>query len=136
MISSINIISTTVVSAMGAVGLAAGVGIADIFGEKERSIALVDLNYTAGYFIQSHKVEGGPIKGYWSAEIMRGNHQLCSGGGEAPYETGVKQFNPDDWTGADCPELKEGDEARAVWEYRLRSGAIASITGIVIIENP
>lgn len=134
MITTINAAATGVVLAFGSIGLFAGVGAADFFSEKERSIALVDLNYTDGYFIQSHKVEGGPIKGYWSAEIMRGNQQLCSGGGEAPYETGVKQFNADDWTGADCPELKEGDLARAVWEYRLRSGAIASITGIVIIK--
>lgn len=129
-----NVISSAVVSGLAGIGLLAGVGVADLFVTKERTLALINLSYEDGYFIQSHKVDGGPIKGYWSAEIMRGNEQLCSGGGEAPYETGVKKFIPDDWTGADCPELKKGDLARAVWEYRLRSGAIASITGTVVIK--
>lgn len=132
--TTINVMVTGIVSVFGVLGLLAGVGVADLFVGKERSLALITLSYEDGLFTQQHKVEGGPIKGYWTAEIMRGNRQLCAGGGEAPYEGGVKKFNPNDWTGDDCPELQPGDIARAVWEYRLESGAIASINGQFVIE--
>lgn len=134
MISTLNLTVTGIMSGLGTLGLLAGIGAADVFAGKERSISLIDLKYEDGYFTQHHKVEGGTIKGNWSAEIMRGNRQLCSGGGEAPYETGIKKFNPNDWTGGECPELEPGDKARAVWEYKLRNGVIASISGEILIE--
>jgi hypothetical protein len=129
-----NAITGGILSGIAGVGLLAGFGFGDLISTEERSMSLIDLRYEDGYFIQSHQVNSGPIKGYWSAEIMRDGQQLCSGGGEAPYETGVKQFNANDWTGDDCPELLTGDIARAVWEYRLNNGGIAAISGEIVIK--
>ena len=122
------------VTGLGTLGLFAGIGFADLITINERSMSVVELSYQDSHFIQSHKVEGEPIKGSWSAEIMRGDEQLCSGGGEAPYEGGIKKFTPDDWTGADCPDLQQGDIARAVWEYRLNNGGLASVSAQIKIE--
>ena len=134
------VIVTGITSALAWVGFMAGVGTVEVVQStafpEDRAMFLERLEYNNGMFTQEHRLEGGGIiRMAWAAEIVRGNVQLCGGGGYAPYEGGTKVFTPDDWTGDDCPELQTGDIARASWEYTTSRGFTASISGEIEIQE-
>jgi xanthosine utilization system XapX-like protein len=137
----VNAVSACVVCLMGLVGFTAGVGVVDtaqhILGPPpERSMQLSELSIdrVSGTVTQRLTVNGGPISANWSAEILRGDESLCSGGGVAPYNGEVATFSIDGWVGDDCPVLNTGDQARGVWEYRTKEGFVVSIKGEVTVD--
>jgi len=112
-----------------------GAGIGSITTQEPAGMRVVHLKYEDGVFIQRHQVYGtDAIVGKWSAEIMRGNRQLCSGGGVAPYKSGEKAFPPDQWTGGTCGEIEKGDIARAVWEFTDHAGSMQRISAEIQIR--
>lgn len=81
--------------------------------------SLESLEYENGVFRQEFRITGDRFLDMnWTAEINRGARSLCSGGGRAPYRDATpKEFDADEWTFDDCPPLRPGDEAFAVWSY-------------------
>jgi hypothetical protein len=115
----------------------AAVGVDKLSPDGPTRVALKSLVYEDGMFVQEHHISGaGVIQMDWSAEINRGAVQLCSGGGRAPYQSETpKSFSADDWTGGECPNLQDGDEGVAVWEYFDSNGTRVRITGTVVISD-
>ena len=137
-----SMVYAAIVTAMGVAGLGMGVGVekttsAITSPPPSVSMSLKKLVYEHGEFGQSFEVSGGAIKAEWAAEVIRGNRQLCLGGGQAPYEgkSEIKYFTPDQWTGSECPELQTGDIGRAVWTYRTIDGLFVTISGEIVIEE-
>ena len=97
--------------------------------------SLKHLVYQDGLFTQEHSISGdGVLQMDWTAEINRGDRQLCSGSGTAPYQNETpKTFDADAWTGGDCPPLLPGDEALAVWEYFDDDGTRVRLSGLIVI---
>lgn len=99
---------------------------------------LLQLSYNNGKIIQQIQVNGkNRLPAKWTAEIERDGNPICGGSGANVYskDSRLKFFSPSDWTGDVCPELKNGDVARAVWEYTTVNGFNASIWGEVIIKK-
>ena len=127
-------------------GFSVGVGGVDVVQSLIKdpepfSMTLSDLEYRDGRFYQSFDIRGGRshTTADWSAEIKRGDHQLCSAGGTAPYNDkseGVSSYTPKEWAGAACPDkLQDGDVATAIWQYKGFNGLIHSIKGQIVIKD-
>lgn len=79
-------------------------------------------------FVRQHIVPSTEIRMAWTAQIVRGRRELCSGSGEAPYDGSTTEWLLDDWTGDDCPDtLLPTDQLNAAWEYRDESGFLHTI---------
>lgn len=134
-----NAITAAGISTLAAFGFVSGVGIVETATSltgppPARSMQLVDLHYSDGVVTQTIAVQGGPVTATWGAEVVRGNVQLCSGGGLAPYEGKTVSMDIDRWTGDECPPLHNGDTLRATWEYKTSEGYVVSITGTAMVE--
>ena len=114
-----------------------GVGIESISPKQPTQASLKSLTFENGMFGQEFFITGdGFLTMKWSAEINRGNMQLCSGGGVAPYRDATpKQFSPDNWTFDDCPPLIPGDEAFAVWSYTDDTGLNVKFQGTLVLTE-
>jgi hypothetical protein len=130
----INLAAVGVMSLASMTLAAGGYGIVQSVAFPARSLSVDVLDYKDGLIIQKIIPRGGFIRGEWAAEIMRGERQLCSGGGIAPYDGGAKVFTPSEWTGGNCPPLQPGDIARASWEYTGDAGVKHTISKTIYIE--
>lgn len=97
------------------------------------------LRYEDGHFLQHISIQGADaVTAEWSARIWRDDGErdavLCSGGGNFPYNgEPSKPMTPSYWTDDECPSLKPGDQALAVWSYRAEDGVIRSISAEITI---
>lgn len=126
-------------------GGSAGFGSLEVYNSltakpKPFSMLLDRLEYNDGVFTQSFHIEGGQKEtlANWTAEIKRGNLQLCSAGGTAPYSDksngGASSFTVKQWAGKNCPDnLVPGDIATAIWEYRGHDGLFRTISAKLVI---
>lgn len=100
------------------------------------TLSVERLEYRDGKFRQHIQPIGGDvITGRWSAKITRGTRHLCGGGGTAPYDGKPYEFDPDQWTGDQCPPLRTGDRATGVWEWVGHDGLTRRISAVVVIGD-
>lgn len=117
------------------IGVSFGAGSYDIgkallSPERRLELKYVRFNWDAQEFEQWLQPVGvSVIKGEWTASIYRNGKHLCSGGGAAPYSGDPVAFDPDVWTGSDCPDvLEKNDTATASWDYRTTDGVIVTLS--------
>lgn len=124
-------------AAVAAFVILAATGVETVAPKGPTQVSLKNLSFEDGYFHQEFYVTGvGGIDMYWTAEINRGKRQLCSGGDRAPYkDQDPKEYTPDEWTKDDCPELKAGDEAFAVWSYRDDQGVFVRLEKTLVLTE-
>ena len=116
---------TTIINAavLGIAAVIAGLfgwgGINNLSRTDSARMELESLRYENGKFYQVHKITGATsMRAEWAAKITRDGGFLCVGGGTSIYKNGGSPpMDPSFWTGDDCPELRPGDKADAVWEY-------------------
>lgn len=120
-------------------GLPLGVGVFETgqsIVSPERSLTVEYLKYEpeSGLVKQRIVPSGGIIVARWTAEILRGERTLCSGGGKAPYEGNPAKFTPSEWTGGTCPDLQSGDILRGAWEYDKNGGITVTISKTIEVQ--
>jgi hypothetical protein len=81
------------------------------------------LEYRGGHIHQYLTIRSlRPVAATWVAEIVRAGIIICKGSGIAAYEPRIngesRAFTPSQWTGDQCPDIRPGDRANAVWIYR------------------
>ena len=123
----------------GALTLGAMAWIGSTVAPQPVRLTLEYLRFENGHFIQHISVSGREaVNAEWAARIWRNEGDrdivLCSGGGHFPYNGAAsKPMTPSYWTDDDCPELRPGDQALAVWSYRAEDGLIRSISAEITI---